>query len=117
LRSPPRAARIAALPETLATLADRRGDPASRGAAALVEAGLPPETRLTELSAGSVVRTLVESLSHELARLREQLEETYEGAFIDTGTSASLERLVERLERPQPWWRRWRRRLRRRSRS
>ena len=83
------------------------GGPASRGAAALIEAGYAGETRLDDLRPGSVTRTLVEVLAGELAELHERLGEVYESAFIETETHESLERLVDRLDRSRRcWWRR-----------
>jgi hypothetical protein len=90
---------------TLRDLAERR-DSTSRGAAALIEAGFAPDTRVADLRPGSVVRTLLETLAAEVARAHEQLGEAYESAFVETGTGESLELLVDRLERCRPWWRR-----------
>ena len=78
-----------------------------------MEAGLPPSTRLDELSGASVARTLAEAFAREVARLHAELEEVYEGAFVETETGASVELLVAQLERPRPWWCRLRRLLRR----
>jgi hypothetical protein len=88
--------------------------PTSLAAAALIEAGLPPSTRLDELSGASVAHTLTEAIARELARLHAQLEEIYEGAFVETETGVSVELLVTQLERPRPWWYRWRHVLRHR---
>jgi hypothetical protein len=70
-------------------------EPGALGAAALIEAGYAGHTRLADLDPGSVVRTLVETLAHELAELYEQLGETYDSAFVETGTGESLELLVD----------------------
>ena len=79
--------------EELAACDDARGP----AAAALIEAGFAGSTRLDELRPGSVVRTLVEALARELAEVYEQLGETYDSAFIETGTGRSLEVLVDGL--------------------
>lgn len=84
-----------------------RGGPTSRGAAALIEAGFRSDTRLEELRPAGVTRTLVEVFARELAEVHEQLGEVYESAFVETETCESLERLVDRLDRPSRcWWRR-----------
>ena len=81
--------------------------PASRGAAALIEAGYDESTPLEALTAGSVTRTLAETFARELAQLYEQLEEVYDSAFLDTATGESVEVLVDTLSPArQPWWRR-----------
>ena len=98
---------------TLQELAGGRSS-SSLAAAALIEAGLAPSTRVAELTGASVARTLAEAFARELARLHAQLEEVYEGSFVETETGASVEHLVVRLERPDAWWRRLRRRLLRR---
>jgi hypothetical protein len=72
----------------------------------LIEAGYAESTQLQELTPGSVVRTLVETLSHELAVVHEQLGEVYESAFLETATRDSLEDLVDQLCPRRPWWRR-----------
>jgi hypothetical protein len=80
--------------------------PASRGAAALIEAGYPDSTPLEALTPGSVTRTLAELFSRELAKIQEQLGEVYEGAFVDTATGESLQVLVDGLCPRRAWW--WR---------
>jgi hypothetical protein len=81
--------------------------PASRGAAALIEAGYAGSTALSDLRPGSVTRTLAETFARELATVYEQLGEVYDSAFLDTGTGDSLERLVTELcPRRPPWWKR-----------
>lgn len=81
-------------------------DPASRGAAALIEAGYTDSTRLEELKPGSVTRTLTEALARELATVHEQLGEVYESAFLDTATGESVEVLIDGLRPRRAWWRR-----------
>jgi hypothetical protein len=90
---------------TLKDLAES-DQPAARGAAALIEAGFAERTELRDLAPGSVTRTLAETFAHELAKLYERLEETYDSAFLETGTGESLELLVDELcpRRPWLWW-------------
>jgi uncharacterized phage protein gp47/JayE len=85
--------------------------PAARGAAALIEAGFAERTELRDLAPGSVTRTLAETFASELAKLHERLEETYESAFLETGTGESVELLVNELcpRRPRWLWLFWRR--------
>jgi uncharacterized protein with von Willebrand factor type A (vWA) domain len=80
------------------------GDREARGAAALIEAGFAERTRLDELSPGSVTRTLAETFARELAEVYERLGVTYDSAFVDTTTGDSVERLVDGLCPPRPWW-------------
>ena len=82
-----------------------RDEPASRAAAALIEAGFAETTRLDDLSPGSVTRTLAETFARELAEVYERLGEVYESAFVETETGESLELLVEELcrRRRRPW--------------
>ena len=82
-----------------------RDEPASRGAAALIEAGFAETTRLDDLSPGSVRGRWLETLARELAEAYERLGEVYESAFIETETGESLEILVEELcrRRRRPW--------------
>jgi uncharacterized phage protein gp47/JayE len=54
-------------------------------------------TPLTDVTVGSVVRTLVEAVSKELALVYAQLNLAYESAFIDTATGSSLDRVVALL--------------------
>lgn len=82
------------------------GDPASRGAAALIEAGYADSTPLKELRPGNVTRTLAEAFARELANVHEQLGEVYESAFLDTATGESVEVLVDGLSPWRAWWRR-----------
>lgn len=82
------------------------GDPASRGAAALIELGYVDSTPLEELRPGNVTRTLAEAFARELASLHEQLGEVYESAFLDTATGESVEVLVDGLRPRRAWWRR-----------
>ena len=81
--------------------------PASRGAAALIEAGYAGSTRLDELTPGSVTRALAETFARELVQVYEQLGETYESAFVETGTGESVEVLVDGLCPRRPWWPPW----------
>ena len=81
--------------------------PASRGAAALIEAGYEDTTPLEALTPGSVTRTLAETFARELTKLHKQLEEVYDSAFLDTATGDSVEVLVDGLSpRRRAWWRR-----------
>jgi hypothetical protein len=82
------------------------GDPASRGAAALIEAGYADSTPLKELTSGSVTRTLAETFARELAKVHEQLGEVYESAFLETAIGDSVEVLVDGLCPRRAWW--WR---------
>ena len=78
--------------------------PASRGAAALIQAGYSDSTPLEALTPGSVARTLAETFSRELAKVYEQLGEIYESSFVDTATGESLQVLVDGLcPRPSCW--------------
>jgi hypothetical protein len=52
---------------------------------------------LTDIQTGSVIRTLAESVSLELARLYAQLEGVYQSGFIDTATGKALENVVALL--------------------
>lgn len=54
-------------------------------------------TPLTDLNVGSVVRTLVEAMSKELAILYTQLNLAYDSGFVDTATGSSLDRVVALL--------------------
>jgi uncharacterized phage protein gp47/JayE len=49
---------------------------------------------ITDVTVGSVARTLLESVAHELAVLYGQLEQAYDSAFVDTATGSSLDRVV-----------------------
>jgi hypothetical protein len=91
---------------TLKKLA-RSDDPASRGAAALIEAGYSDSTPLEALKPGNVTRTLTEALARELVAVYEQLGEVYESAFLDTATGESVEVLVDGLRPRRAWWRRF----------
>ena len=79
---------------------------ASRGAAALIEAGYEDTTPLEALTPGSVTRTLAETFARELAKLHKQLEEVYDSAFLDTATGDSVEVLVDGLCLRRRAWRR-----------
>lgn len=52
---------------------------------------------ITDVTVGSVARTLIEALSHELAVVSAQVEEAYDSAFVDTASGSSLDRLVALL--------------------
>jgi uncharacterized phage protein gp47/JayE len=54
-------------------------------------------TPLTDVNVGSVVRTLVEAVSTELALVYAQLNLAYESAFLETATGSSLDRVVALL--------------------
>ena len=83
-----------------------RGDLASRGAAALIEADYTDSTPPKELTPGSVTRTLAEAFARELAKVHEQLGEVYESAFLETATGESVEVLVDGLCPRRAWsWR------------
>lgn len=60
----------------------------------LPEAALPV---LTDLQTGSVVRTLVESVGLEIARLYAQLEAVYRAGFIETAEASALDNVVALL--------------------
>ena len=61
---------------------------------------------LDDGSEGSVLRTLVEAFSRELAVCYEQLEAVYQAGYLDTASGTALERVVELLgvERHQAGW-------------
>jgi hypothetical protein len=50
--------------------------------------------KLSDFSEGSVVRSIYESLSYEIAMLYEQLELVYLSAFIDTGEGTDIDRVA-----------------------
>ncbi|HEX9821341.1 MAG TPA: hypothetical protein VGD07_17200 [Methylomirabilota bacterium] len=54
-------------------------------------------TPITDLTVGSVARTLLEAVSRELALLYAQLNLAYDSAFLETATGASLDRVVALL--------------------
>lgn len=54
-------------------------------------------TPLTDLNVGSVVRTLLEAISRELALLYGQLNLAYDSAFLETAQDSSLDRVVALL--------------------
>jgi uncharacterized phage protein gp47/JayE len=56
-----------------------------------------PSSVLTDLHAGSVVRTLSESIALEMAGLYAQLETVYQAGFVDTATGSSLDNVVALL--------------------
>ena len=66
----------------------------------LIQVNYRPEAAasvLTDLHAGSVVRTLSESISLEMAGLYAQLEAVYQSGFVDTATGSSLDNVVALL--------------------
>ena len=66
----------------------------------LIQVNYRPESAssvLTDLHAGSVVRTLSESISLEMAGLYAQLEAVYQSGFVDTATGSSLDNVVALL--------------------
>ena len=54
-------------------------------------------TPLTDLNVGSVVRTLAEAVSKEIALLYAQLNLAYDSAFVETAAGSSLDRVVALL--------------------
>ncbi len=54
-------------------------------------------TILTDVQVGSVVRTLLESVAKEMAALYAQVNLSYDAAFLETATGASLDRVVALL--------------------
>jgi hypothetical protein len=52
---------------------------------------------VNDVAAGSVVRTLIEVLSKELAVVYQQLNLAYDSAFLETATGLSLDRVVALL--------------------
>jgi hypothetical protein len=66
----------------------------------LIQVNYRPEAAasvLTDLHAGSVVRTLSESISLEMAGLYAQLEVVYQSGFVDTAAGSSLDNVVALL--------------------
>jgi Baseplate J-like protein len=66
----------------------------------LIQVNYRPESArsvLTDLHAGSVVRTLSESIALEMAGLYAQLEAVYQSGFVDTATGSSLDNVVALL--------------------
>jgi hypothetical protein len=52
---------------------------------------------VNDLAVGSVVRTMLEAVSRELAILYQQLNLAYDSAFVETATGSSLDRVVALL--------------------
>jgi uncharacterized phage protein gp47/JayE len=52
---------------------------------------------LTDLNVGSVTRTLVEAVGHEIAVVYQQINEAYRSGFLDTATGRSLDLVVSIL--------------------
>ncbi|WP_428264578.1 baseplate J/gp47 family protein [Haliangium sp.] len=64
-------------------------------------------TPLTDVNVGSVTRTLLETISRELATQYVQLQKVYESGFVETATGSSLDKVValidvRRLKRGHP---------------
>jgi uncharacterized phage protein gp47/JayE len=53
-----------------------------------------PPVPVTDLNVGSVVRTLVETVSLELALMYQQLDQVYKSAFVGTANGSSLDEVV-----------------------
>lgn len=51
-------------------------------------------TPVTDVNVGSVARTLIETISRELATQYRQLQKVYESAFIETASGSSLDKVV-----------------------
>src|SRR3954463_10767416 len=64
---------------------------------ATAAAGEGGRTALTDVSAGSVVRTLMESFARELAVCYEQLDIVYRYAYLDTAAGVALDNVVALL--------------------
>lgn len=91
-------------------LVSTSGDPASKDAIRFRERGrrplpgtpltinyYPVQTEpllLTDFSAGSVVRTLLETIGYELALTYQHLDTIYKSAFLETAQGDSLDRVV-----------------------
>jgi uncharacterized phage protein gp47/JayE len=78
-------------------IAFRRGGKRPKPATELTVNYYPVEVRpapLTDLNVGSVVRTLLESVSAELALAHLSLGRVYDSAFLDTAEGSSLEKVV-----------------------
>ena len=58
---------------------------------------VPGRTALTDAAEGSVMRTLVEAFSRELAVAYEQLETVYRFGYLDTAEGAALDQVVALL--------------------
>jgi hypothetical protein len=57
----------------------------------------PVQSALTDLSEGSVIRTLSEATAREIASLYAQLDAVYQAAFIDSAVGSALDRVVALL--------------------
>lgn len=53
-----------------------------------------PPVPVTDLNTGSVVRTMMETFSRELALAYQQLEHVYKSAYLDTAETTSLDKVV-----------------------
>ncbi|HVH97303.1 MAG TPA: baseplate J/gp47 family protein [Enhygromyxa sp.] len=73
---------------------------------ASLRSGVGGRVILDDATEGSVLRTLVEAFSRELAVCYEQLEAVYLAGYLDTASGAALERVVELLgvARHQAGW-------------
>lgn len=60
-----------------------------------LRSGVGGRVILDDATEGSVLRTLVEAFSRELAVCYEQLEAVYEASYLETATGAALDRVVE----------------------
>ena len=87
-------------PEELDALRFRPRRPRPAGGTVLTVSYWPRETPplpLTDLTVGSVTRTLLETLARELADAEAQLQTVYDSAFLDTAEGRSLDRVVALL--------------------
>ncbi len=73
---------------------------------ASLRSGVGGRVVLDDGTEGSVLRTLVEAFSRELAVCYEQLDAVYMAGYLDTASGAALERVVELLgvQRHQAGW-------------
>lgn len=60
--------------------------------------GVESRSPLSDLKVGSVTRALAEAVARELATLYEQLNLTYQSAFVDTAAGGSLDYVVAMLD-------------------
>ena len=59
-----------------------------------LRSGTGGRAALTDTTAGSVVRTLVEAFAREMAVCYEQLERVYEAGYLETASSGALDSVV-----------------------
>lgn len=57
-----------------------------------------PPTPITDVNVGSVARTLLETISRELATQYQQLKLVYDSGFVETATGTSLDNVVALLD-------------------